>query len=113
MQQAAFLDDEGEVLAEIGMKRAADKADSDDPNWGDTAMAKVREYMDRFTSETFTAEEAQLWAYEKGLRRPSSNNAWGMVFRRLSKAGHIEKAGIASAKRKQAHGRTVIVWRKT
>lgn len=111
-QQAMFDEVTGAILRDQGIASVTKHVDSVQPKWSDRAHDYVLRFIESWQFKDFTAEEAQLWAYEKGLPHPAHNNAWGGVFRRLAKAGKIEKTGIAQSKKPEAHGRTIIVWSK-
>jgi hypothetical protein len=96
----------GDALAAKGARLAAEKADGIEPGWSDTAerlALLIAERDGEVTSETLRA----------ACPPPSEADprAIGHVFRRLSKAGHLEFVRYDKAARASRHSAPVAVWR--
>lgn len=98
---------EAKAAAEIGMTRAVERADRAEPGWSDQAFDALLEFVS--TADQFTAERARAACHAAGLSPPPDARAWGAVFNRASKRGHIHKVGYAP--RACGHNTPTIVWR--
>ncbi len=90
---------QAEARRETGMSRAVEHADEVHGDWSDMAMEMLREYADAMEDRPFMAEQVRNWARTyPGWIDPPDKRAWGAVFTRAAKAGHIVKLGYAPAK---------------
>lgn len=99
---------EAKELAEQGMARAVDHADRKDPGWSERAFEALLAFTVTTDGE-FTAERARAACHESGLAQPPDARAWGAVFNKASKRGHIVRVGYAP--RACGHNTPTIVWR--
>lgn len=80
-----------------GMRRAVEHADDVTAEWSKRAIGLLIEYA-RWDDAGFLAEQVRLFAHDQGLPSPPDGRAWGAVFQRAAKAGHIVRLGYAPAK---------------
>lgn len=83
----AFAQERGEV----GMRRAADRADRQTPGWQDMALMALR-VAARAAREPFTIEQARASIESLcNLSDPPDGRAWGAVTQRAIREGVIVK----------------------
>ena len=91
--------DTAAIRRELGISRAADKADRDHEGWQDDALAAVCKYLAQHPDRPFLAEEVRAWCETTGvIAAPENERAWGAVMRRAAKDGYICKVGYAPAR---------------
>lgn len=101
----------GQLLAELGMDRAAEHAERMRQGWVASARAAVADYITRdLFVEPFTCEDVRDWAK---LPEPPDRRAWGAVMMSVAKEGWIRKAGYRPHKAPSRHNGISTVWEKT
>lgn len=91
----------GEELREEGIETALSQAAS--------AIISVAILRESKWKDAFTAEDVREHLSKRGLWYPP--NMYGAAFNRAHRAGIIELSGYTIAKRPEAHGRLLRVWR--
>src|SRR4051812_29537975 len=82
-----------------GMARAVEHADAVAPSWSERALRSLMEFkLYNPAADSFMAEEVRKWSELNGLAAPPDGRAWGAVFQRAARAGHIVRLGYAPAK---------------
>lgn len=79
---------------DLGIERAADKAERNAPGWVDDAVDAIRLVFARFPTVEMTVEVARTYAMQNyGFKAPEGVDlrAWGQVTRRAVKLGYIER----------------------
>jgi hypothetical protein len=87
---------EAEVRRDIGMERAVEHADRKEPDWSAQAMAALLDFVMVYADMPFLAEEVR--AHADWIPPPPDGRAWGAVFQRAAREGHIVRLGYAPAK---------------
>lgn len=110
MVQAPFDFEAARRERDLGMQRAADRADRVNDGWTLTAysnlVALARAHK---LSEPMLGEDIRKLAYDAGLPRPPDERAWGAVFLRARKAGLMVPVGHGQAK--SSHLSPKPLWR--
>lgn len=94
---------------DLGMARAADKAEREVTGWSEVALAFVR----RFVSDRphpFLAEDVRAAAKVWGLIEPQNAKAWGPVIKRAERAGVVRACGYAPAN--SSNRSPKVLWRR-
>lgn len=99
---------QGDLLADVGIARAAGHAERTNDGWQDAALG----FLIRQPKKVFTTEDVRKYAHARGLPQPPDPRAWGAVIRRAIKEGLIQLFEIDRSKNPQAHARPVRVWQK-
>lgn len=98
-------------LALEGAARAAEHADSCQPDWSEVAFRLLAEYA-RTVAPTFLTEDVRHYAHiQCGLPVPPDGRAWGAVIVRARKAGLLERVGYEPMKSKNCHSDPKPRWR--
>lgn len=95
-------------LAEDGIARAVEHADSIDAGWSEMAYAKLEQYA--FSHFEFMTEDVRKWAHSLGLEQAPSARAWGAVALRGAREGLIVKVGYRKTQNPLAHSTPATVW---
>lgn len=88
-----------QALGEIGMKRALDRAEADEPGFSERAQAFVLEYL---RVHGVSSGELITDACKLAGIKPPDDRAFGPVYSKLARAGFIEPAGFCA--RRKGHG---------
>ena len=96
-----------ESLRDQGIKKAIDSADSQTPNWSQTAYEFALKYIKG--RKEFMAEDMRASALLV-VPNPPSNRAWGSVIVRLSRNNKISRVGYKSTMNRRAHCAVATVW---
>lgn len=98
----------GKQLKEDGIKRAVDHADRQIETWSERAYKLFVEYCQ--TVDTLKAEDARVYAEEKGLEIPPTKRAWGAIALKAAKNGCIINKGIVKASNVKCHQGFTTLW---
>lgn len=99
MNQLAIDFESAKLARDLGMQRAADRADRVNDGWTETAYANlVMLCRAGDLREPKLGEDIRELAYARGLPTPSDGRAWGAVFLRARKSGLMVRAGYGNAK---------------
>ncbi len=75
--------------ANVGIQRAADRAERTEPGWVDQAAEALRKIvLASSLQRTFTIDQARHWC-RHDVADPPDGRAWGAVTRRALKLGYI------------------------
>jgi len=107
-QQLSMLNQDGTVSSlalarqqrDDGMSRAARHAESDYPGWADVAFGFLRNYC--LTHQHFISEDVSDASRVWGMVQPSTDRAWGSVYKRAIKDGVIVQDGAGRSRRRHA-----------
>lgn len=99
-----------EIGANVGMALAASKADRTIENWTDQSVELFKMYG-MTHRDGFMTEDVREWARKLGFQDPPDSRAWGMVARKLVKAGAIEAIGYAKQRSATCHGSPKTIWK--
>lgn len=111
MTQLDFTGPIGRVLAEQGMQRAVDHAESERPGWTDNACKRLAIFA--AWHGPFRMEQFRKYV-EGSLPAPPRHNAWGALAHVATKQGLIRWTGrYESATSPATHGHPVKVWERT
>lgn len=99
---------QGELLGELGSRRALNHANRQAPKWGDKAL----QFLIRCPLQTFSSEDVRKYAHKRGLPQPPDPRAWGAVIRKAVSTGLIQFYEINKSSNPQAHHRPIQVWQK-
>lgn len=80
------------MRADLGIARAADKAESVEPGWCERACEAVRRFAASGVHPEFTMEMARGWI-ARDLVEPTDCRAWGRVTRMARDRGYIAETG--------------------
>lgn len=113
VQLDAFADD-GAVLRDEGIERAARGADNASPDWTHKAYGMLADFvrMRGPSWPAFSSEDVRRYATARGLPAPPELRAWGGVFQKAARAGLIVPAGFRKSANAQAHKRPVQHWHR-
>lgn len=107
-QQLTLAHQVAREVAERGMRRSLDAAESEWPQWADMASAYLRAYAAR--NEHFAGwMVVRAAANDVFFPAPPNAKAWGMVIRRAARAGLIEAAGMTTDPHR--HSNPIVLWR--
>lgn len=81
-----------ERRADVGMQRAADHAEREEPGWTEQAVEALRRFALTQT-KPFTIEAARE-AIQSQVARPPEARAWGAVTKTARARNFIESAGV-------------------
>ena len=87
---------EAKARRDDGMARAVEHADAVTADWSERAMAALLDFVRSHGDIPFMAEDVRVMA--DYIPPPPDGRAWGAVFQRAARAGHIVKVGYAPAK---------------
>mgnify|MGYP007100114622 CR=1 FL=1 len=94
---------------EVGMQRAADKADRAHPDW--TKLARAYLYLHAKKHAEFSGEDAVDAFLEAGYVPPPDQRAFGAMFKKLSREGVISRhPDNKCAPRRKGHGTMTPIW---
>ncbi len=105
LTQGLFFDPK--VLADLGMKRAAQSAERMNPGWTDEAFEFLKKYAR--SHELFISEDVSDMSREEGMRQPSTDRAWGSIYTRAQKENIIIQDGSGRSRRR--HNSICPRWR--
>lgn len=96
--QLAIDFDAAAEARDLGMQRAVDHANREEPEWSGQALGQLTAYAN-IIGRPFLIEEARVWAEAHGLPNPPDARAWGAVVKRAAhkKKPVIVRAGAAPA----------------
>ncbi|MEL6364282.1 MAG: hypothetical protein AAFR11_05530 [Pseudomonadota bacterium] len=97
-----------EARAVIGMTRASDHAERDEPGWNDRALSFLADFA-RTCSGAFLIERVREAFEGAGNPKPPDGRAWGHVARRAKRDGLIVNAGYAPAT--SSNNSPKVLWR--
>jgi hypothetical protein len=89
---------QAENRRDVGINRAVNRADRDNPQWSEDAMHALEMYCKAHPDAQFLGEQVRAWG--EGLELvepPADGRAWGAVFRRAASLGIIRRVGYAPA----------------
>jgi CBS domain-containing protein len=96
-------------MADEGMSRAADHAESVNPGWNEQAFSMLLTYAE--THFEFMTEDVRVWAHTKGLPQPPDGRAWGAVTQRAVRARLLVRDRYRKTRIPPAHATPRPVWR--
>lgn len=100
---------DAKARAELGMARAADKADRANTGWCGMALHALRAFA-KAQAGFFTIEIARS-VLEEQIPKPPEARAWGQVVKQASRLGYIERTG-QSAPACSSNGSHKPLWKK-
>ena len=108
MTQLSMLNPDGSVIEmsraraqrDDGMSRAARHAESDYPGWADVAFRFLNNFA--VTHQHFISEDVSDASRAWGMVQPSTDRAWGNVYKRAIKDGVIVQDGAGRSRRRHA-----------
>lgn len=92
---------------QLELRLAHDDALDHAAEWAGQARTEIVARLLHDRSQKFTAEDVRRWVGDP----PGDGAAMGALFRSLANEGWIEACGYDTAKRPDAHGRVLRVWR--
>ncbi len=98
----------GDQLRDRSIASAIEHTEQEQPNWTEKAL----DYLVKYPTAEFQAEEVREWAHSQGLPLPPHPRAWGGVIVKARKQGKIEFAGYRNVSNPKAHSTPAAVWRK-
>jgi hypothetical protein len=101
----------GKKLAEIGIERAEEKAERENPGWCAAALEFVKGYAERNT--VFLAEDVRFAAQGIEALKCGNAKAWGGIMRKAAgkKYKYIYADGYVAVKNYKAHGTPATRWK--
>lgn len=102
--------DLADLGADTGMMRSTNKADRVKDDWSREAEA-LFQYYARMHRDGFMTEDVRVWAGKLGFPEPPDNRAWGMIARKLAKAGYVSAVGYGKQRSVTCHGSPKTIWR--
>lgn len=97
----------GQHLRDVGMSKAIDNANRQNPNWSEIAYAFLLTYIAQ--NKEFMAEDVRE-ASKLVVPCPPSKRSWGGIIVRAAKSGLISKLGTRNVKNPKAHCTPATVW---
>lgn len=99
----------GQQLKEIGMQRASDKAEKENPGWNEAAYEMLKQFLEiRF--HPFLMEDFRAYAEPSGLPSPPTGRAYGSVAVKAAKNGLMRRIGYTQVTNPIAHRANASVW---
>jgi hypothetical protein len=100
---------EAQARGQLGMERAIDHAEREEPGWTEQAVEAIRLYAQGRGDDLFNTEMARL-AVEGFVPAPPDKRSWGAATKRAAALGYIElvdgefiRAASSNASWKQAY----------
>jgi hypothetical protein len=98
-------------LRDVGIRRAAEHAESKVPTWNERAFGYLLEFAaGKRQGDRFQSEDVRQLAEGKGFPVPPDKRAWGAIMLRGARAGIMTKIGWAPASDPKVHCNPVSLW---
>lgn len=98
----------GEVLKDIGIKRAKQNAESKHKDWTNKAI----EFLKKYPVTIFMTENLREWSHKNGLPKPPHPRAWGGVIVKAKKDKLIKHINYGLVVNPKAHRTPASIWKK-
>lgn len=111
-QSTLFNFAESSCRAEVGMKRALKKANKDNHDWEEKAMAKLIEFI-HINSGNFFCEDVRAYAAcDDNFPLPDNNRVWGPIIQKAAREGLIKRIGYGPVSNINANNTPASIWVK-